>query len=96
MGETEPTPAAPLELPRLQWAPPQEVPLWDINCCILEDGQILIPPEEEVHTIQSRVVLLLERDLICVCVCVCPFAADHVDPKPRQQLFVQPQHAEPR
>ncbi|KAM4611321.1 RAS protein activator like-3 isoform 2-T2 [Polymixia lowei] len=35
------------ELPRLQWVPPQEVPLWDINNCILEDGQILISPEEE-------------------------------------------------
>ncbi|XP_034456682.1 RAS protein activator like-3 isoform X2 [Hippoglossus hippoglossus] len=35
------------ELPRLQWAPPQEVPLWDISNCNLEDGQILISPEEE-------------------------------------------------
>ncbi|XP_042341062.1 RAS protein activator like-3 [Plectropomus leopardus] len=34
-------------LPRLQWAPPQEVPLWDITNCMLEDGQILISPEEE-------------------------------------------------
>lgn len=34
-------------LPRLQWAPPQEVPLWDISNCMLEDGQILISPEEE-------------------------------------------------
>lgn len=48
----EPTPAAASELPRLQWAPPQEVPLWDISNCMLEDGQILISPEEEVprHT----------------------------------------------
>lgn len=38
-------------LPRLQWAPPQEVPLWDISNCILEDGQILISPEEEVPTL---------------------------------------------
>ncbi|XP_062244446.1 ras/Rap GTPase-activating protein SynGAP isoform X2 [Platichthys flesus] len=35
------------ELPRLQWAPPQEVPIWDISNCNLEDGQILISPEEE-------------------------------------------------
>ncbi|XP_042251407.1 RAS protein activator like-3 isoform X1 [Thunnus maccoyii] len=35
------------ELPRLQWAPPQEVPLWDISNCVLEDGQIFISPEEE-------------------------------------------------
>eukprot|EP00064_Thunnus_orientalis_P013285 superscaffoldBa00002138_g13322 len=38
------------ELPRLQWAPPQEVPLWDISNCVLEDGQIFISPEEEVPT----------------------------------------------
>ncbi|XP_074487129.1 ras/Rap GTPase-activating protein SynGAP isoform X2 [Sebastes fasciatus] len=37
----------PTELPRLQWAPPQEVPLWDISNCMLEDGQILISPDEE-------------------------------------------------
>ncbi|XP_047435522.1 RAS protein activator like-3 [Mugil cephalus] len=47
VGEAEPTPAAHNELPRLQWVPPQEVPLWDINCCVLEDGQIIISPEEE-------------------------------------------------
>ncbi|CAN9510785.1 unnamed protein product [Ophioblennius macclurei] len=44
----EPTAATfPPELPRLQWAPPQEVPLWDISNCVLEDGHILISPEEE-------------------------------------------------
>lgn len=37
----------PAELPRLQCPPPQEVPLWDITNCSLEDGQILISPEEE-------------------------------------------------
>ncbi|XP_026215664.1 RAS protein activator like-3 isoform X2 [Anabas testudineus] len=45
--EAEPITTVPTELPRLQWAPPQEVPLWDISNCILEDGQILISPEEE-------------------------------------------------
>ncbi|XP_059200074.1 RAS protein activator like-3 [Centropristis striata] len=35
------------ELPRLPWVPPQEVPLWDISNCLLEEGQILISPEEE-------------------------------------------------
>lgn len=35
---------------RLQWSPRQEVPLWDIGSCVLEDGQILIPAEEEVPT----------------------------------------------
>ncbi|KAJ3614483.1 hypothetical protein NHX12_018055 [Muraenolepis orangiensis] len=35
------------ELRRLQWAPPQDVPLWDISNCILEDGQILICPDDE-------------------------------------------------
>lgn len=41
--------AASQELARLSWAPPQDVPVWDINNCVLEDGQILITPEEEVH-----------------------------------------------
>ena len=52
-GVETPAPAhASLTLPRFQWAPPQEVPLWDISNCMLEDGQILISPEEEVpaHT----------------------------------------------
>lgn len=38
-------------LPKLHWTQPQEVPLWDISNCILEDGQILISPEEEVSTL---------------------------------------------
>uniref|UniRef100_G3Q2G8 RAS protein activator like 3 n=1 Tax=Gasterosteus aculeatus TaxID=69293 RepID=G3Q2G8_GASAC len=37
----------PAQLPRLHWAPAQELPLWDISNCILEDGQILISPDEE-------------------------------------------------
>lgn len=44
----ETTTACATELPRQNWVPPQEVPLWDISNCILEDGQILISPEEEV------------------------------------------------
>ena len=40
--------SASAELPRKQWAPPLEVPLWDISNCILEDGQILISPDDEV------------------------------------------------
>ncbi|XP_016328865.1 RAS protein activator like-3 [Sinocyclocheilus anshuiensis] len=32
---------------RLSWAPPQDVPVWDISNCFLQDGQILIPREEE-------------------------------------------------
>ncbi|XP_029998859.1 ras/Rap GTPase-activating protein SynGAP-like [Sphaeramia orbicularis] len=43
----EPAPTVPSEPLRLPWVPPQEVPLWDISNCILEDGQILISPEEE-------------------------------------------------
>uniref|UniRef100_A0A8C4ZTT2 Ras-GAP domain-containing protein n=1 Tax=Gadus morhua TaxID=8049 RepID=A0A8C4ZTT2_GADMO len=39
--------SASAELPRKQWAPPLEVPLWDISNCILEDGQILISPDDE-------------------------------------------------
>uniref|UniRef100_UPI0037E85930 RAS protein activator like-3 isoform X2 n=1 Tax=Semicossyphus pulcher TaxID=241346 RepID=UPI0037E85930 len=44
--ESAPVPTS-CSLPRLQWAPPQEVPLWDISNCMLEDGQIIISPEEE-------------------------------------------------
>ncbi|XP_049899549.1 RAS protein activator like-3 [Epinephelus moara] len=47
LPDVEEVESAPTELPRLQWAPPQEVPLWDISNCMLEDGQILISPEEE-------------------------------------------------
>ncbi|XP_053184468.1 ras GTPase-activating protein nGAP isoform X1 [Scomber japonicus] len=47
LDEVQPVHATLSELPRLQWLPPQEVPLWDISNCLLEDGQILIPPEEE-------------------------------------------------
>ncbi|XP_071392099.1 ras/Rap GTPase-activating protein SynGAP isoform X1 [Centroberyx affinis] len=47
VGEVEAASAALTELPRLQWAPPQEVPLWDISNCVLEEGHILISPEEE-------------------------------------------------
>ena len=52
--------SVPVELPRLSWVPPQEVPLWDISHCHLEDGQILISPEDEVsippvHTTGSQV-----------------------------------------
>ncbi|XP_050968587.1 disabled homolog 2-interacting protein isoform X2 [Labeo rohita] len=32
---------------RLSWAPQQDVPVWDISNCFLQDGQILIPREEE-------------------------------------------------
>lgn len=40
---------------RLSWAPPQEVPVWDISNCFLQDGQILIPREEEpMMTVRNR------------------------------------------
>ncbi|XP_059427582.1 RAS protein activator like-3 isoform X1 [Carassius carassius] len=32
---------------RFSWAPQQDVPVWDISNCFLQDGQILIPREEE-------------------------------------------------
>ncbi|XP_053713489.1 RAS protein activator like-3-like isoform X1 [Synchiropus splendidus] len=35
------------ELPRLEWAPAQEVPLWNISTCVLDEGQIIISPDEE-------------------------------------------------
>ncbi|XP_072318893.1 uncharacterized protein [Eucyclogobius newberryi] len=40
-------PAALSEVPCLSWVPLQEVPLWDISNCMLENGQILILQEEE-------------------------------------------------
>lgn len=38
------------EVVRLSWAPQQDVPVWDISSCSLQDGQILIPREEEPMT----------------------------------------------
>ncbi|KAJ8264043.1 hypothetical protein GJAV_G00144420 [Gymnothorax javanicus] len=32
---------------RLSWAPPRDIPIWDISRCDLQDGQILIPREDE-------------------------------------------------
>ncbi|XP_072539350.1 RAS protein activator like-3 [Salminus brasiliensis] len=46
VGGAEAMPAA-LEPTRLSWSPPQDVPVWDINSCVLQDGQIIIPREEE-------------------------------------------------
>ncbi|KAI4888227.1 hypothetical protein NFI96_027247 [Prochilodus magdalenae] len=40
-------PPAASEPTRLSWSPPQDVPVWDINYCVLQDGQIIIPREEE-------------------------------------------------
>lgn len=69
-------------LPKLQWVPPQEVPLWDISNCVLEDGQILISPEEEVSTLACITVMKAHKShspnitrnkstephYVCVCV----------------------------
>lgn len=56
LKEVEPAHAAASDLTRQPWAPPQEVPLWDINNCVLEDGQILISQEDEPTTwIRNRV-----------------------------------------
>ncbi|XP_026883938.2 RAS protein activator like-3 isoform X1 [Electrophorus electricus] len=41
-----PEPVVPEAL-QLCWAPPQDIPVWDVNNCILQDGQILIPREGE-------------------------------------------------
>ncbi|KAM9313835.1 RAS protein activator like-3 isoform 2-T2 [Pholidichthys leucotaenia] len=89
VGELDPTQAASIELPRLPWAP-QEVPLWDISNCVLEDGQILISPEEEptmwtrnrVSSCLSNLSMqnLLEDDTEC--------SPDHVGlpgPRPKNQ-----------
>ncbi|KAM3623469.1 uncharacterized protein V6R79_011632 [Siganus canaliculatus] len=46
-GLDEEAPPVPTSCSLPTWVAPQEVPLWDISTCILEDGQILISPEEE-------------------------------------------------
>ncbi|KAJ8415991.1 hypothetical protein AAFF_G00380130 [Aldrovandia affinis] len=47
-GDGSEVPAgAALEPARLSWIPPQDVPVWDISSCILQDGQILISREDE-------------------------------------------------
>ncbi|XP_018534031.1 ras/Rap GTPase-activating protein SynGAP isoform X1 [Lates calcarifer] len=83
--------AAPTELPRLQWAPPQEVPLWDISNCSLEDGQIVIPPEEEPtmwtrNRVSSCLSNLSMQNLVDIDTECSP---DHVDmpggPRPKSQ-----------
>ncbi|XP_077461830.1 uncharacterized protein LOC144077747 [Stigmatopora argus] len=43
-GENE---AVSTESEKNYWAQPQELPLWNINNCVLQDGQILICPEED-------------------------------------------------
>ncbi|KAF7223467.1 RAS protein activator like-3 isoform X1 [Nothobranchius furzeri] len=56
LGKSERTPNVPTEPPKLEWVPPQEVPLWDISNCCLDNGQILISQEEEPTTwIRNRV-----------------------------------------
>ncbi|XP_051562662.1 RAS protein activator like-3 isoform X1 [Myxocyprinus asiaticus] len=43
------------EAVRLPWAPQQDIPVWDISNCFLQDGQILIPREEEpMMRVQNR------------------------------------------
>ncbi|XP_036398822.1 RAS protein activator like-3 isoform X1 [Megalops cyprinoides] len=46
VGGNEPAGAA-LEPERYSWVPPQDVPVWDISSCVLQDGQILISREDE-------------------------------------------------
>ncbi|XP_035993003.1 RAS protein activator like-3 isoform X1 [Fundulus heteroclitus] len=54
LEEVEPAHAC--EPTRQAWVPPQEVPLWDIANCVLEDGQILVSQEDEPTTwIRNRV-----------------------------------------
>ncbi|XP_029297624.1 RAS protein activator like-3 isoform X1 [Cottoperca gobio] len=86
VGEVVPT-----ELPRLQWAPPQEVPLWDISNCMLEEGQILISPEEEPmmwtrNRVSSCLSSLSMRNLVDIDTECSP---DHVGspggPRPKNQ-----------
>ncbi|KAL4647956.1 ras GTPase-activating protein nGAP-like isoform X1 [Arapaima gigas] len=44
-----------IEPTRLSWAPPQDVPVWDINNCQLQDGQILISQDEPLMGCRKRV-----------------------------------------
>ncbi|KPP71097.1 RAS protein activator like-3-like [Scleropages formosus] len=49
-----PAPATLAEPVRLSWSPPQDVPVWDINNCQLQDGQIFISREDEVRPMMTR------------------------------------------
>ncbi|KAL2087068.1 hypothetical protein ACEWY4_018127 [Coilia grayii] len=57
-GETgslnEAEPVTPEDLARLSWVPPQDVPVWDINNCVLQDGQILIREDEPILRTRNR------------------------------------------
>ncbi|XP_066521020.1 RAS protein activator like-3 isoform X2 [Hoplias malabaricus] len=38
----------------LSWSPPQDVPVWDINYCHLQDGQIMLPRDEPQMRARNR------------------------------------------
>ncbi|KAJ8363440.1 hypothetical protein SKAU_G00122710 [Synaphobranchus kaupii] len=46
-GERSEAPPVAQDPARLSWAPPQDIPIWDISRCDLQDRQILIPREDE-------------------------------------------------
>ncbi|CAJ1052635.1 RAS protein activator like-3 isoform X2 [Xyrichtys novacula] len=87
LDESAPPVPTACALPRLQWDPPQEVPLWDITNCMLEDGQIIISPEEEPtfwtrNRVSSCLSNLSMQNLVDIDTECSP---DHVGPRPRSQ-----------
>ncbi|XP_063331591.1 RAS protein activator like-3 isoform X1 [Pelmatolapia mariae] len=90
LNEVVPTPAGPCELSRLQWVPPQEVPLWDISNCCLEDGQILISPEEEPtmwtrNRVSSCLSNLSMQNLVDIDTECSPDHGGQLGPRPKAQ-----------
>ncbi|XP_006799741.2 RAS protein activator like-3 [Neolamprologus brichardi] len=90
LNEVVPTPAGPCELSRLQWVPPQEVPLWDISNCCLEDGQILISPEEEPtmwtrNRVSSCLSNLSMQNLVDIDTDCSPDHGGQLGPRPKAQ-----------
>ncbi|XP_063058226.1 ras GTPase-activating protein nGAP isoform X2 [Engraulis encrasicolus] len=51
-------PVSPEDL-RLSWVPPQDVPVWDINSCLLQDGLIIIREDEPLLRTRNRASSLL-------------------------------------
>ncbi|KAL3995867.1 serine/threonine-protein phosphatase 4 regulatory subunit 1 [Sarotherodon galilaeus] len=90
LNEVVPTPAGACELSRLQWVPPQEVPLWDISNCCLEDGQILISPEEEPtmwtrNRVSSCLSNLSMQNLVDIDTECSPDHGGQLGPRPKTQ-----------
>ncbi|XP_077381435.1 ras/Rap GTPase-activating protein SynGAP isoform X2 [Festucalex cinctus] len=83
-GENE---AVSTELQKNQWAQSQEVTLWNISNCVLQDGQILICTEEEptmwtrnrVNSCLSNLSMQNLVDIDAEC------SPDHAGPRPKKE-----------